>query len=161
MKQKSTVNGRIEHLKTELSQRKTDQKEILLERIRDKAHAEVYNEMLAACEDDIKRIEQELNEIINYNDTIKKRKAEMKQTVDLIEEIVKEGQISNANLRQLVDKIIIYENTEGLRLQINLNASFTEHMTVFDQEGKELTDLRVIDNQYPIPMRRRMKKEEK
>ena len=161
MKQKSTFNGRIEHLKTELSQRKTDQKEILLERIRDRAHAEVYNEMLTACEEDIKRIEQELNEIINYNDTIRKRKAEMKQTVDLIEEIVKEGQISNANLRQLVEKIIIYENAEGLRLQINLNASFTEHMTLFDREGKELTDLQVVNNQYPTPMRRRMKAEEK
>ena len=36
----------------------------------------------------------------------------MKQTVDLIEEIVKEGQISNANLRQLVDKIILSSRTE-------------------------------------------------
>ena len=75
----------------------------------------------------------------------------MKETVDLIEEIIQEGQISNANLRQLVDKIIIYEDAEGLRLQINLNASFTEHMTIFDEDGKELTDLRVINNQYPLP----------
>lgn len=85
----------------------------------------------------------------------------MKQTVDLIEEIVKEGQISNANLRQLIDKIIIYGSVEGLRLQINLNASFIEHMTLFNQEGKELTDLQVVNNQYPIPMRRRMKTEDK
>ena len=68
---KSTVNGKIESLKTELEQRKSDQKEILLERIRDKEHAEVYNEMLTSCEEDIKRIKQELSDIINYNDTIK------------------------------------------------------------------------------------------
>ena len=83
-------------------------------------------------------------------------KAEMKQTVDLIEEIVKEGQISNANLRQLIDKIIIYENGDGLRIQINLNAAFTEHMTIFGDDGNELADLQVVENKYPLPMRRRM-----
>lgn len=69
--------------------------------------------------------------------------------------------LTTDNLRQLVDKIIIYEDTEGLRLQINLNASFTEHMKLFDDRGKELIDLRVIDNQYSIPMRRRIKIEKK
>ena len=48
-----------------------------------------------------------------------------------------------------------------MRLQINLNASFTEHMKLFDDRGKELIDLRVIDNQYSIPMRRRIKTEKK
>ena len=81
----------------------------------------------------------------------------MKQTVDLIEEIVKEGQISNANLRQLVDKIIIFEDGEGLRIQINLNAAFTEHMTIFDDDGNELADLQVINNKYPLAMKRRIK----
>ena len=69
--------------------------------------------------------------------------------------------LTTDNLRQLVDKTIIYADAEGLRLQINLNASFTEHMTIFDQDGKELTDLRVINNQYPLPMRRRIKTEKK
>lgn len=81
----------------------------------------------------------------------------MKQTVDLIEEIVKEGQISNANLRQLVDKIIIFEDGEGLRIQINLNAAFTEHMTIFGDDGNELADLQVINNKYPLAMKRRIK----
>ena len=82
----------------------------------------------------------------------------MKQTVDLIEEIVKEGQISNANLRQLIDKIIIYEDGEGLRIQINLNADFTEHMTIFSDDGQKLADLKVIEEgNYPIAMRRRMR----
>ena len=92
-----------------------------------------------------------------YSDTIKKRKSEMKQTVDLIEEIVKEGQISNANLRQLIDKIIIYEDGQGLRIQINLNAAFTEHMTIFGDGGNEIADLQVTNNKYPLPMKRRIK----
>ena len=158
LKQKSTVTGKIKQLNADLEQRKSDQKEILLERIRDKEHAEVYDEMLTACENDIKKISQELYDIQNYSETIKKRKSEMKQTVDLIEEIVKEGQISNANLRQLIDKIIIYEDGEGLRIQINLNAAFTEHMTIFSDDGQKLADLKVIEEgNYPLAMRRRMR----
>lgn len=157
LKRKSTVTGKIKQLNADLEQRKSDQKEILLERIRDKEHAEIYDEMLAACENDIKKISGELYDIQNYSETIKKRKSEMKQTVDLIEEIVKEGQISNANLRQLVDKIIIFEDGEGLRIQINLNAAFTEHMTIFGDDGNELADLQVINNKYPLAMKRRIK----
>ena len=82
----------------------------------------------------------------------------MKQTVDLIEEIVKEGQISNANLRQLIDKIIIYEDGEGLRIQINLNAAFTEHMLILDENSQPTADLKVTEkNEYPLAMRRRMR----
>ena len=157
LKKKSTVSGKIKLLNDDLEQKRSDQKEILLERIRDKAHADVYDEMLATCEADIKRIEKELYDIQNYNETIRKRKAEMKQTVDLMDEIVAAGEISGASLRQLVDKIIIYENGEGLQIQINFNAAFTEHMTIFDGEGNEQANLQVVENKIPVPMRRRMR----
>lgn len=128
-----------------------------MERIRDKEHAEVYNEMLISCEDDINRIKAEIYDIENYNETIKKRKSEMKQTVDLIEQIVSEGEISNANLRQLIDKIIIYESSEGLQIKINLNASFSEHMKIYIEEGNEQADLSVVRQIVPSAMRRRLK----
>lgn len=157
LKKKSTVTGKIRQLNADLEQRKSDQKDILLERIRDKEHVDIYDEMLAACENDIKKIEQELYDIQHYSETIKKRKSEMKRTVELIDEIIKEGEISDANLRQLIDKIIIYESSEGLRIQVNLMAAFTEHMTIFSDEGKQLADLQVIENKYPLPMRRRIR----
>ena len=143
LKKKSTVTGKIRQLTAALEQKKSDQKEILLERIRDKAHADVYDEMLTSCESDIKRIEQELYDIEHYSETIKKRKAEMKRTVDLIDQIISEGQISDANLRQLVDKILIYDTGDGLRIQVDLKANFTEHMIVFNDLGEQSTDLRV------------------
>lgn len=113
--------------------------------------------MLASCESDIKKIEQELYDIQHYSETIKKRKSEMKRTVDLIDEIISEGQISNANLRQLIDKIVIYESSEGLRIQVNLQADFTEHMIIFDAIGNQSADLKVEGkNNYPFAMKRRM-----
>ena len=158
-KQKNSVTSKIKSLKGELAQRKTDQKEILLERIRDKEHAEVYDELLESCESDIKKIKTEIYEIENYDDTIRKRKAEMKNTLEIMEEIVAEGALSNSNLRQLIDKIVIYETADGLDIRIRIQANFTTHMKIYDGEGEQQADLEVIDHIIPNAMKRRMKPE--
>jgi hypothetical protein len=50
MSHRPSTERRIADLNAQLQQRKTDQQQILLERIRDKEHAEVYTEMLKTCE---------------------------------------------------------------------------------------------------------------
>ncbi len=45
----------------------------------------------------IERIKKEIAAITDYSATIKKRKAELKESVDLIEQIIQEGAISDAN----------------------------------------------------------------
>lgn len=158
LKSKNTVTGKIKSLKEELSQRKSDQKEILLERIRDKEHADVYNEMLSSCEDDIKTITTKIYEIENYDHTIKKRKEQLKNTVGIMDEIVSEGVISDANLRTLIEKIVIFERAEGLDITIKMQADFTEHMRIFDEEGSEQANFEVIREITPAAMRRKRRK---
>ena len=140
LKSKNTVGKRIEALRETLSQRKKDQKEILLSMMRDREHASVLEEMLTDCETDITRIEKELHDIENYSETIRKRKQEMKSTIDMIDEIIREGAVSDANLRILVDKIIISEKDDGLHITVNLNADFTSHLKVFDSQGNLISD---------------------
>lgn len=135
MSNKGTVNNKLKQLNTSLEQRKSDQKEILLERIRDREHADIYTEMLEKCESDIQKLEYEIKSIQDYNSTIKKRKAEMKDSVEIIEEIIKEGAISDANLRLLIDKIIITENNKKLKIKIKLNAKFQRHKDCYDENG--------------------------
>lgn len=140
LKSKSTVDKKVKMLSETLAQRKDDQKEILLSIMRDKAHAAVYEEMLEECEQDIARIEQEMYDIKNYSETIKKRKREMKSTIEIIDEIIRNKAVSDANLRILVEKIIISEDDEGLHITINLNADFTSHLKLFDNNGNLLSD---------------------
>ena len=85
MSNKGTVTNKLKQLNTSLEQRKSDQKEILLERIRDREHADIYTEMLEKCESDIQKLEDEIKSIQDYNSTIKKRKAEMKDSVQIID----------------------------------------------------------------------------
>ena len=135
MSNKNSVNNNLKHLNTSLEQRKSDQKEILLERIRDREHADIYTEMLEKCESDIQKLEDEIKSIQDYNSTIKKRKAEMKDSVEIIEEIIKEGAISDANLRLLVNKIIIFEKDKKLSIKIKLNAKFQRHKDCYNDNG--------------------------
>lgn len=138
MSNKNSVNNKLKHLNTSLEQRKSDQKEILLERIRDREHADIYTEMLEKCESDIQKLEDEIKSIQDYNSTIKKRKAEMKDSVEIIEEIIKEGAISDANLRLLVNKIIIFEKDKKLSIKIKLNAKFQRHKDCYNDNGMVL-----------------------
>lgn len=135
MSNKNSVNNKLKHLNTSLEQRKSDQKEILLERIRDREHADIYTEMLEKCESDIQKLEDEIKSIQDYNSTIKKCKAEMKDSVEIIEEIIKEGAISDANLRLLVNKIIIFEKDKKLSIKIKLNAKFQRHKDCYNDNG--------------------------
>ena len=135
MSNKNSVNNKLKQLNTRLAQRKSDQKEILLERIRDREHADIYTEMLEKCESDIQKLEDEIKSIQDYNSTIKKRKAEMKDSVEIIEEIIKEGAISDANLRLLVNKIIIFEKDKKLSIKIKLNAKFQRHKDCYNDNG--------------------------
>lgn len=93
--------------------------------------------MLKICEEDIQQIIEEIESIKDYNTTIKKRKSELKKTVDMIEEIIKDGAISDANLRLLVDEIKIYESDKKLRIEINLKAKFTKHYEIYGKNGVE------------------------
>ena len=52
-----------------------------------------------------------------------------------IEEIIKEGAISDANFRLLVDKIIIFEQDKKLKIKIKLNAKFQRHKDCYDENG--------------------------
>lgn len=135
MSNKGTVTNKLKQLNTSLEQRKSDQKEILLERIRDREHADIYTEMLEKCESDIQKLEDEIKSIQDYNSTIKKRKAEMKDSVQIIEEIIKDEAISDANLRLLVDKIIIFEKDKKMSIKIKLNAKFQKHKDCYDENG--------------------------
>ena len=48
---------------------------------------------------------------------------------------LQEGAISDANLRLLVDKIIITEKDKKLNIKIKLNAKFQGHKDCYDENG--------------------------
>ena len=120
-------------LNEQLSQRKSDQQEILLERLRDKERADIYTQMLEKCESDIKALSKRIAELEDMDTTIKKRKAEISNSIEIFNKIIDEGTISNSDLRMLIDKIEISENKGKLDISIILNGKFGEHALNLDE----------------------------
>ena len=128
LSQKNTAEKRIRELTAKLEQRKSDQQLILLERIRDREHANVYDEMLVKCDTDIKTLTEQIDAIKNFEETIRKRKAEIKSGIDMLDEIISEGAISNTHLRMLIKEILIAEVDGKLRIKIQMKAKFSSHI---------------------------------
>ena len=135
MEQKNTAEKRIRDLSTRLEQRKEDQQNILLERIRDRDHAQIYTEMLTKCETEITWLTGQIESIRNYDETIRHRKAKMKSVIEMMDEIIAERKISDAHLRMLVEKIIIHERDNRLQVEICLKADFRQHIDSYDENG--------------------------
>lgn len=124
--QKSTVEKRIKALNDNIANADYEIEEILMERIRDKENREIYDRMLEKRREEIERFKNEISEIENIDKTIKERRSEMKQSIELLEQILAEKKISHTNLMLLIDKIIIWEDENGLTLEINIKAPFTD-----------------------------------
>lgn len=130
----------IEKDKWEQVQFLLQQKELIIEKIRDRKNSDIYDELLKKCEESIRLIQEEISAMEDYETTVKKRKSEIKSVVELIDDVLSDGAISDANLRLLVNKIIITEEGDKLDVHIKLNAKFTAHTLMYDENGK-MTDV--------------------
>ena len=132
--QKGNAERQTKALSARLEQRRGDRQMILLERLRDCEHAAVYDEMLKKCEDDITTLTEQLDSIRNYEATIKKRKAEIKEGIDMLDEIVAAEEVSDAHLRMLVEEIVINEKKGKLKIKIKMRAKFSSHIDFIPDE---------------------------
>ena len=121
---KSTTEKRLENLKQSISDTELEIQKILMERIEDKQNADMYDKMIETRRNDIENFKKEVYEIENLDKTIKDRKSTLKHSIELLDDIIAENNISNANLHLMFDKIIIEETGEGLNLDLRLKSPF-------------------------------------
>ena len=139
MGKKNTTERKKNEYESRLAQRQSDLENILMERIRDREHADVYTVMLEKCEIDIAGLKQQIDEIRDFNLAIKRRKTEMKQSIEIIDEIVSAEAISDTHLRMLVDEVAVSEKDNKLQISISLKAMFRRHQDYYNDKG-EITE---------------------
>ena len=105
---------------------------ILMERIRDKANAERYDRMIQKREGEIAAAQKQIEELQNIEETLRSRQAKLKRDISMMDDILKEGHLSEAHLRLLVDKIYVHEENGKLSLDICLKAPFRDHMDIYE-----------------------------
>lgn len=138
--QKFNAERQIDRLQERISVLKNEVEQILMERIRDKAHADIYDVMLQKRDEAIQSAEQQINEYRDAQASIEARKESMRPGIDLLDAITSEGSVSDAHLRMFVNKVYLHEQDGKLSVEFVLNADFQTHLDLYDQNG-ELTDV--------------------
>ena len=106
---KSTTEKRLENLKQSISDTEHKIQKILMERIEDKQNVDMYDKMIEARRNDIESFKKEVYEIENLDKTIKERKSTLKHSIELLDDIIAENNISKAK-ESLLKKYMIVDN---------------------------------------------------
>ena len=128
----STASAKISKLQEHILLLEEEVEVILMERIRDKANAERYDRMIAKREEQITEAKKQIEELQNISEMLRSRQAKLKRDISLIDDILREGKMSEAHLRMLVEKILVHEEDGRLDLEIRLKAPFRDHLDVFE-----------------------------
>lgn len=128
----STAATQIKKAKERISLLEEEMEMVLMERIRDKANAERYDRMIRKRETEIAAARKQITELENLEATLRERQAKLKRDIDLMDDILKEGRLSEAHLRMLVERIDVHEEDGKLSLEIRLKAPFRDHVDIYE-----------------------------
>ena len=128
----STASAKISKLQEYILLLEEEVEVILMERIRDKANAERYDRMIAKREEQITEAKKQIEDLQNISETLRSRQAKLKRDISLIDDILREGKMSEAHLRMLVEKILVHEEDGKMDLEIRLKAPFRDHLDIFE-----------------------------
>ena len=116
--------SQLKKLRQQIETMEEEMEDILMERIRDKANAQRYDRMITKREEQIAQAKKKIAELENLGQTIRFRQAKLRKDISLIDQILADGQMTEAHLRLLIEKIFVYETEGGLRLEIKVKAPF-------------------------------------
>ena len=104
--------------------------ELIMERIGDREHAKVYNSMIEKREAEIAELTKKIEDCKRFDELSKKRRDELMSTAEMLDEVLLEPYITDANMRLLVRKVTVHENEDGsLDVNLEFNGDFKDTST--------------------------------
>lgn len=138
IRKKPLYERQIEQHKERIGTLRQQIEDIIIERINDREHADVYNNMIRKREEEIAQLEQKIAELHEYDKVCKQRREQLKSTTEVIEDILSEGEISDINLRMLVKKVVIHQNEDkSIDISFEMNGDFNCSVSVFLENNEE------------------------
>lgn len=127
-----STEKKIEKLRENILRLEEEIEVILMERIRDSANRERYDRMIEKRESEIAEIKKQIETLQNVSQVIRQRQAKLKKDISMINDILKDGSLTEAQLRMLVEKIYIWESDGRVGLEICIKAPFRDHYDVYE-----------------------------
>ena len=130
-KKKPKYDKMIKDYTEKISNLKVQIEQVIIERINDREHAKIYNSMIEKREAEIAELTQKIEDCRKFDELSKKRRDELMSTAELLDEVLLEPYISDANMRLLVRKINVHENEDGsLDVTLEFNGDFKDSSSV-------------------------------
>ncbi|MDR0914474.1 MAG: recombinase family protein [Oscillospiraceae bacterium] len=136
MAQKNTADKKINAYEDRVKDIGLEIENILMERINDKENREIYDTMLEKRRAEKAAYTEQIESLKAIDTTIRKRKSEIKESIDLIDQIISKEGVSDTHLRMFVDSVIISESEKGLDIDIAIKAPFRRHLDLYDENGE-------------------------
>ncbi len=100
-------------------------------KVTDKSRAEFYDNMIEKRENEIAELQRKISGCREYDRVCKQRQQVLTSTYSLLDDILSEGRISDANLRMLVNSVTVHQNEDkSLDVHFEMNGDFLNSTTI-------------------------------
>lgn len=132
LKKKPKYERQIKRYSEQITAMKGQIEDLIIERINDRERTEYYNNMIAKREEMIREFEQKIEEYKQYDEVCKDRKDKFKGTAELINNIIDDGVINDAQLRMLVSRIVVHQKEDrSLDVRLELSGDFDMSVSTY------------------------------
>ncbi len=88
--------------------------------------------MITKREEEITDLQKKIEESKQFDEVSKRKRNELKTTADLLEKMIMEQHISDANLRLLVKTVYVHQNEDkSLDVRLEFNGDFEDSVAVY------------------------------
>ena len=131
LKQKPTYDLQIRQYEEKILALKQQIEDLIMGKVTDKSRAEFYNNMIEKRENEIVELERKIHDCREYDKVCKQRQTALKSTSALLDDILSEGRISDANLRMLVNGVTVHQNEDkSLDVSFEMNGDFADSTSI-------------------------------
>lgn len=125
LKKKPMYEQQIKQYGDHISVLKNQIEELIIERISDRPHAQLYNEMIEKREHEIAELQDKIEQSKRLDEVSKQKKEKLKSTAELLDDVLSQEMISDANLRLLIEKVEVFQREDkGVDVRIVFNGDF-------------------------------------
>ena len=126
LKQKPAYDLQIKQCEEKILTLKQQIEDLIMGKVTDKTRTEFYNSMIEKRENEVAELQRKISDCREYDKICKQRQQALTSTKMMLDSILSEGRISDANLRMLVSGVTVHQNEDkSLDVQFEMNGDFT------------------------------------
>ena len=140
LKQKPQYEQKIKQYTDRITALKNQIEQLIMERINDREYAETYNTMIAKREQEITDLERKIEESRQFDEVSRRKRDELKSTAEMLEDMLSEPKISDANLRLLLKKVYVHQNEDkSIEVRFEFNGDFADSLITLFKPTEKVT----------------------